>query len=72
MAQWQQVGGALDGGGVGSSPPPGDASQGDQWNTIVNANNYGSRRALVNENVDDDNNRPGGGGPALMIADEDD
>ncbi len=52
--------------------PPRDAAQGDQWKTVMNGNNYGSGRALDDENVDDDDNGSGGGGPALMIDDEDD
>ncbi len=52
--------------------PPGDAAQGDQWKTGMNGNNYGSSRALDDENVDNDDNGLGGGGPALMIDDEDD
>jgi hypothetical protein len=66
------VGGLLGGGEVGSSPPPGDAAQGDQLKTAVNGNTYGSGRALDDEFVDNDDNGPGGGGPALMIVDEDD
>ena len=51
--------------------PPGDAAQGDQWKTAVNGNNYGSGRALDDENMDGDNNGLGGGGPVLMIVDKD-
>ena len=73
MARRGQVEGPLGGGGVGSSPPPGDAAQGDQWKTAaLNGNNYGSGRALDDENVDGNDNGLGGGGPALMIVDEDD
>ncbi len=72
IAQRRQVEGQLGGGGVGSSPPPGDAAQGDQWKTAVNGNNCGSGRALDNENVDGNDHELGGGGPALMIVDEDD
>ena len=51
--------------------PPGDTAQGDQWKTAVNCNNYGSGRALDDENVDNDNNRLGGGGLGLMIVGKD-
>ena len=51
--------------------PPGDTAQGDQWKTALNGNNYGSSRALDDENVDGNGNGLGGGGPALMIVDED-
>ena len=62
MAQRRQVGGPLGGGGVRSSPPPPrDVAQGDQWKTVVNSNNYGSGRALDDENVDDNNNGRGSG-----------
>ena len=52
--------------------PPGDADQGDQWKTAMNGNNYGSGRALDDENVDNDDNELGGGGPASMIDNKDD
>ncbi len=56
----------MGGGGVGSSPPPGDAAQGDQRKTTVNCNNYSSGRALDDENI------LGGRGLVSMIQDESD
>ena len=38
----------------------------------MNGNNYGSGRALDDENVDNDDNGLGGGGPASMIDNKDD